>query len=282
MVVSCSGSIWNSWQLQWIAGWLSTSKIKLAKLLNHRSDHFTHKFLYLIFDLRLQVYSCSWATKLYRTKLHKLALLPPNMLYTATHGHVHVHTHTHTQTHIQELLKCCVGNCVEELRSPLPTSHKEGSKKKSRATKPDKMDPLVGSIQAAFRYTNCSSISVIQHCIQFYCLFHCFIHRAVESGLKYKYYSSWDHILKVLATFYQVAAGSTLCQPFMAKVKFSTHEKHNIPVVCTDNSCVILNFFFFLLQSLPSLCDLRNVGDFPYTSELDAAFGAAVRTMGPR
>ena len=37
-----------------------------------------------------------------------------------------------------------------------------------------------------------------------------------------------------------------------------------------------------LLQSLPGLCDLRNVGDFPYTSELDAAFGAAVRTMGPR
>ena len=53
-------------------------------------------------------------------------------------------------------------------------------------------------------------------------LFISFPYRAVEAGLKYKYYSSWDHILKTLATFYQVAAGSPLCQPFMAKVLLSS------------------------------------------------------------
>ena len=117
-------------------------------------------------------------------------------------------THTHTHTHMQELLKCCVGRCVEKL----PTNPKEGSKKKIA------MEPLVGSIQATFRY-----IPTLWHSFLMFSapvsLFAISLHRAVESGLKYKFYSSWDHILKVLATFYQVAAGSSLCQPFMAKVR---------------------------------------------------------------
>jgi len=42
--------------VQWIAGWLSSWKSKLAWSLNHRSKHFTHEFHYLIsqcFDLWL-------------------------------------------------------------------------------------------------------------------------------------------------------------------------------------------------------------------------------------
>ena len=42
--------------IQWIAGWLSCCKSKLAWSLNHRSKHFTHEFHYLIsqcFDLWL-------------------------------------------------------------------------------------------------------------------------------------------------------------------------------------------------------------------------------------
>ena len=38
----------------------------------------------------------------------------------------------------------------------------------------------------------------------------------------------------------------------------------------------------FLSQSLVSLCELRSTTDFPYTAELDSAFGAAVGGMGPR
>ena len=37
-----------------------------------------------------------------------------------------------------------------------------------------------------------------------------------------------------------------------------------------------------ILQALPSLCDLRNMEDFPYTTELEAAFGTVVKVMGPR
>ena len=67
-----------------------------------------------------------------------------------------VHTPTHTHTHTQELLKCCVGRCADQLE-PLdlapPTGEKEGGKRKRGALsmKADKMDPVVGSIQAAFR-----------------------------------------------------------------------------------------------------------------------------------
>jgi hypothetical protein len=57
-------------------------------------------------------------------------------------------TNVHTHTHSQELLKCCVSECVEKLPS---TSPQEGGKKKM-ATKVEKMNPAVGSVQAAFRY----------------------------------------------------------------------------------------------------------------------------------
>ena len=43
--------------------------------------------------------------------------------------------------------------------------------------------------------------------------------RAVESGLKYKYYSSWKHILRVLGVFYQVAGSMKQCQKFMSNVR---------------------------------------------------------------
>ena len=39
---------------------------------------------------------------------------------------------------------------------------------------------------------------------------------------------------------------------------------------------------FSSLQSLVSLCELRSTANFPYTAELDSAFGAAVASMGPR
>ena len=35
-------------------------------------------------------------------------------------------------------------------------------------------------------------------------------------------------------------------------------------------------------QALPSLSDLRSMEDFPHTSELEAAFGTAIKIMGPR
>ena len=45
------------------------------------------------------------------------------------------------------------------------------------------------------------------------------VYRAVESGLKYKYLSSWDCVLKVLSTFYEVLGGNAGCQQFMTKVR---------------------------------------------------------------
>ena len=57
-------------------------------------------------------------------------------------------TQTYIHVHMQELLKCCVSKCVEKL----PTASPQGGGKKKMATKVDKRDPLVGSIQAAFRY----------------------------------------------------------------------------------------------------------------------------------
>ncbi len=57
---------------------------------------------------------------------------------------------THTLSLLQELLNCCVSRCVEKLPT---TSPQEGGAKKKLATKVDKMNsPLVGSVQAAFRY----------------------------------------------------------------------------------------------------------------------------------
>ena len=50
--------------------------------------------------------------------------------------------------------------------------------------------------------------------------------------------------------------------------------------ICTDFVPPI--YHLFLSQSLVSLCELRSTTDFPYTAELDSAFGAAVGSMGPR
>ena len=59
--------------------------------------------------------------------------------------------------HTQELLKCCVAKCVDQLSPTEPLSgHKDGGKKKK--AKADKMNPVVGSIQAVFRYN-----SVLMH-----------------------------------------------------------------------------------------------------------------------
>ena len=73
--------------------------------------------------------------------------------------------------------------------------------------------------------------------------------KAVESSLKYGYQSSWDLVLGMLGTFYEVAGKQ--CHKIMAK-------------------------------SLLSLCELRGTADFPHSSKLDETFGAAVTAMGPR
>ncbi len=43
--------------------------------------------------------------------------------------------------------------------------------------------------------------------------------RAVEGGLKYKHFSSWNSVLEVLSTFYTALGGNTACQKFMTKVR---------------------------------------------------------------
>ena len=60
--------------------------------------------------------------------------------------------------------------------------------------------------------------NVLCTCTSLFKLSRLLTYRAVESGLKYKYFSSWDRVLQVLTTFYQVAGGSQQCQAFMAKV----------------------------------------------------------------
>lgn len=46
----------------------------------------------------------------------------------------------------------------------------------------------------------------------------CVLCRAVEGGLKYKHFSSWNYVLDVLSTFYEVLGGSSVCHKFMTKV----------------------------------------------------------------
>lgn len=77
------------------------------------------------------------------------------------------------------------------------------------------------------------------------------IFKALESGLKYKYCSSWDHVLKVFTVFYQVAGDLGQCHSFMS-------------------------------QALVTICDLRVSPEFPFKTEVDAVFGAAVKSMGVR
>ena len=45
-------------------------------------------------------------------------------------------------------------------------------------------------------------------------------------GLKYKYLSSWKYVLRVLATFYEVAGKSAVCRDFMTKVGISFSLTH--------------------------------------------------------
>ena len=46
--------------------------------------------------------------------------------------------------------------------------------------------------------------------------------------------------------------------------------------------CVFVFYVYFSFQSLKSLNELNNTQNFPCTSELQSAFGAAVQSMGPR
>lgn len=55
------------------------------------------------------------------------------------------------------------------------------------------------------------------------------ISRAVEHGLKYKLLSSWNYVLSVLATFYQVAGKNKACQRFMTRVSEQAHHLLLIP-----------------------------------------------------
>lgn len=98
----------------------------------------------------------------------------------------------------------------------------------------------------------------------------CF-NRKVESGLKF--FSSWDHVLSVLTTFYRVAGRNPQCQAFMTKV-----DGFIFGIVMTPYPFPP----FIPRQSLGSLCEMRNMADFPHRSQLEAALGAAVKAMGPR
>ncbi|KAJ8248399.1 hypothetical protein GJAV_G00241620 [Gymnothorax javanicus] len=72
--------------------------------------------------------------------------------------------------------------------------------------------------------------------------------RTVEEGLSYRFHASWPFVLQVIGCFYRVAG----------------KQAHPI-----------------MIKSLQSLSDLRCTPRFPYSGELDLAFGGAVETMGP-
>lgn len=73
--------------------------------------------------------------------------------------------------------------------------------------------------------------------------------RCVESGLQYRYHTSWAAVLEVI------------------RVVFEVLGKH----------CPKL-----LKKLLISVCDLRGTHQFPYINKLDRAVGMAIQKMGPR
>ena len=78
-------------------------------------------------------------------------------------------------------------------------------------------------------------------------LSHC---RSVEGGLRYKFFSSWSQVLRVLGTFYKVAGRQ--CHGFMSKVWTHTVicscDHHNMRVICTY--CWYIAHCLFLSQRL--------------------------------
>ncbi|KAJ8361402.1 hypothetical protein SKAU_G00179270 [Synaphobranchus kaupii] len=76
----------------------------------------------------------------------------------------------------------------------------------------------------------------------------CKMFRSVEEGLTYRFHATWPFVLQVLGCFYRVVGKQA--HPIMTK-------------------------------SLQSLSDLRGTPRFPFSGELDLAFGGAVETMGP-
>jgi ribosomal RNA-processing protein 12 len=74
--------------------------------------------------------------------------------------------------------------------------------------------------------------------------------KCIENGLSYKYQSVWNLVFDVLGVFYDVAGSATCCHSFMIK-------------------------------SLKSLNELRNIPKFKFVSELESAFGSAIKSMGP-
>lgn len=43
--------------------------------------------------------------------------------------------------------------------------------------------------------------------------------RSLEDGLKYKYCTTWDYVLKVFAVFYQTVGSVKQCHSFLTKVR---------------------------------------------------------------
>ncbi|XP_019858475.1 PREDICTED: RRP12-like protein [Amphimedon queenslandica] len=75
------------------------------------------------------------------------------------------------------------------------------------------------------------------------------VFKMLEGALSFKYQSAWEHVLGVLETFYCLAGKD--CHKFMTK-------------------------------SLKSFSELRNIPKFAFVSQLESAFGAAVKSMGPK
>ena len=95
----------------------------------------------------------------------------------------------------------------------------------------------------------------------------------VEAALQYKYHSAWGRVLKVLAVFYTVA-GSHRFGVMLKVSEWRGGGEGEVSSECVTSLCVH--------QGLETLCALRNTEGFPRSLELDQAFGAAVRSMGPR
>jgi ribosomal RNA-processing protein 12 len=76
------------------------------------------------------------------------------------------------------------------------------------------------------------------------------VFQLIESGLKYCYHAAWCQVLGIVQVAFKVMGRS-----------------------CSD---------VIILQTLVSLCSLRETPNFPFIPQLEAAVGAAVETMGPR
>ena len=49
--------------------------------------------------------------------------------------------------------------------------------------------------------------------------------KATEAGLSYQYHAAWNHVLEVLAVFFEVAAGT--CNQIMNEVRLDLQQEFN-------------------------------------------------------